>query len=155
MKDSVREAVVTCFQTILKDEPWQDFGFRRRPKYGALIQRFRPAWKVALEKKIMKEMLSVLTAAYVTSGAASMDDVEEIVDAYTATPDLVVALGYPSKDEARCHLQESIERYLRTPPADWSAVLLSRIDPNSLPDEPVAARLFLGCAQFGMTGTCQ
>lgn len=150
MKDAVRKVVGACCHTVLMDEPWQDLGFPKRPKYGAFIQRFRPTWKVALEKKTLQEMLAVLTAAHILGGAVPDSDIPDVVEAYTATSDLIDALGYPSRDEARRQVRESIEKYIETPSDQWSAVLCSRIDPNSLPDRAAGARLLLGCAQFGL-----
>lgn len=150
MRDSVRRVVAQCCRTVLANEPWQDIGFPKRPRRGAFFQRFRPTWKVTLEKKVFQEMLAVFTAAHVAGGAVQGSDISEVVEAYTATPELVRALGFESRDHARRHLSESIETYVRTPSRQWSAVLCSRIDPNSVPDRAVGARLLLGCAQFGL-----
>ena len=47
MKDEVRDGVMRCFEAVLTDEAWQNFGFPKRPTYGFLIQKLRPRWKVA------------------------------------------------------------------------------------------------------------
>jgi hypothetical protein len=68
MQDSDNTVAATCLGMLLTDEPWQDFGFSKRPKHGAYSQRFRSTWKVELERRILQEMLAVFTAAYVVSG---------------------------------------------------------------------------------------
>ena len=149
MREAVRGVVATCFQTVLMDEPWQDFGFPKRPKYGSLIQKLRPTWKVELEKKILKEIVIVLTAAHVVARVVFPDDIEQVVNAYTSTPDVVRSLGYASRNEALVHLRDSIEEYVRSSFDKWPDMLFTRIDPNSLPDQKTAARVLLGCVRFG------
>ena len=151
VKEAIDGLVSTCLQTVLRDEPWRDFGFPKRPKYGALIQKFRSSWKVDLEKTILKEMIIVMTTAYVVAQVVSQDDIENVVDAYTSSPDLICSLGYASRNEARVHLRNSIEDYAKSSPNQWCGMLFTRIDPNSLPDQKIAARLVLGCTQFGIT----
>ncbi len=150
MREVVRGVVATCFQTVLRDEPWQDFGFRKRPTYGTLIQKLRPTWKIELEKRILKEMVIVLTAAHVVAGVLPRDDIEHVVNAYTSTPDLARSLGYSSRNEALVHLRESIGEYVLSSPDEWSVMLFTRMDPNSLPNKKTAARVVVGCAKFGM-----
>jgi len=41
--DSIKVAEY-CLYTITQDEPWQDFGFPKRPKHGTLIQKRRAKW---------------------------------------------------------------------------------------------------------------
>ncbi|NLJ59986.1 MAG: hypothetical protein GX338_03455 [Firmicutes bacterium] len=148
MKDSIRQVAAECLQTILLDEPWQDFGFRRRPRYGARIQKLRSAWKVALEETLLQQMLSMLLAAYFMAGAIESHDLQQIIDSYTCTNTLWSALGYRSQDEARRDLRRSTNKYVDTPENGWSNVLLSRIDLDSVPKSSTAARLFMGCALF-------
>ena len=52
------------------------------------------------------------------------------------------------QDEAERRLNEAIEKYVNEPDR-WPALLAQRIDPNSIPDRALAARLVVGCAQFG------
>jgi|GEM_PF-5264440 len=74
MTDSDK-AVATCLDTILRDEPWRDFGFPRRPKYGAWLQRFRSKWRVKLEQTVLQQMFCALIAGYVVSGKASEESI--------------------------------------------------------------------------------
>lgn len=150
MKESIRGVVATCCHTILMDEPWQDLGFPKRPRYGSFFQRFRPEWKVAIEKRVVQEMLAAVTAVHIVGGAVSKSDVHDIVDAYTSLPEVVAALGYGSAEEAGQRLHDAIEKYIVEPTDRWPALLTLRIDPNSLPERAVAARLLVGCVQFGM-----
>jgi hypothetical protein len=148
MKDSIRGVVATSCHTILTDEPWQDLGFPKRPRHGLLFQRFRPAWRVAVEKRVVQEMLAAVTAVHVAGGVVSSGDVSDIVGAYMSLPEVVAALGYASADEGRRRLNEAIAKYIAEPDR-WPTLLALRIDPNSLPDRALAARLLVGCAQFG------
>jgi hypothetical protein len=149
MTDAIQELVVTCFSMVMSDEPWQDLGFSKRPRYGAFFQRFRSGWKVQLEKKALQEMLATFTAAHVLAGVVASDDIPKIVATYTVRPDVVRSLGYSSKEEGVGHLNTSIAKYLAAPPDEWSVLLTNRLDPRSVPDKKASARLFVGCAQFG------
>lgn len=151
MQESVRRVIGTCLQTILLDEPWQDFGFRKRPRYGAIIQKLRPSWRVALEKAVLTQMLSAITAAHIVAGVVGQEDMEEIITFYTATPELVRAFGYQSRVEARRHLEKSVEQYVETPVEQWSSVLASRIGLKAIPDSSTATRVLAGCVRFSMT----
>ena len=68
MSDAVNKVGAYCLAAALMDEPWQDLGFRRRPKHGRFIQRFRPSWKVALEKRVLQQIIAVFTAVHVKRG---------------------------------------------------------------------------------------
>jgi hypothetical protein len=136
------------------DEPWQDFGYAKRPKYGAVIQKLRPKWKVELEKTILKEMVIMLTAAHVVARVVDPNNLEHLASAYAGTkdfPDMCRHLGYTSRDEASIHLRESITEYVNSPLDKWSGILFTRIDPNSLPDKKIAARLVAGFVKFSLT----
>lgn len=149
--DSAAEAVATCLHTVLKDEPWQDFGFPKRPQYGAWFQRFRAKWRVDLEKTVLQQMLSVLTAAYVIAGKVPKESIDISVATYTSNIDVATALGFSSQAEGASRLKEAIEEYASSPPEQWPQILHTHIRPDLLPDKKLAARLFLGCAQFGLS----
>jgi len=140
--------VVTCFSMILKDEPWQDFGFSKRPKYGAYVRRFRRRWKVDLEKRVLQEMLAVFTAAYVVANRITFDSIPNVIAAYVEKAEILNALGYASRDEGIQHLTQSIARYRNLPLRDWATPILERINPTSIPDKKLAARLLVGCIRF-------
>lgn len=149
MDSAVTEALATCLHTVLKDEPWQDFGFPKRPRYGAWVQRFRAKWRVDLEKTVLQQMLSALTAAYVISGKVPKESIDTSVSVYTSNVDVATALGFTSQAEGASRLKEAIEEYVLSPPEQWPQILHTHIRPDLLPDKQFAARLFLGCAQFG------
>ncbi len=149
MEQPISHVIATCLQTVLRDEIWLDFGFTKRPKYGTLIQMIRPRWRVEIEKVVLKEMVIVLTAAHVIAGVISSKDIEQIADAYTTTSDVVRSLGYASRNEALIHLRNSIEEYSKLPPDQWPNTLVNHINPSNIPNEKIAARIMLGCAQFG------
>lgn len=148
MREPVRRVIATCLQTVLLDEPWQDFGFRKRPRYAAIIGKLRPSWRVALEKAVLTQMLSATTAAHIVAGVVGPEDIEEIITFYTATPELVHAMGYRTRDEARRHLAESVEQYAETPVEQWPSIFASRIGLSAIPDSSTGARVLVGCVRF-------
>lgn len=151
MKDSDNTVVATCLGMLLTDEPWQDFGFSKRPKYGAYFQRFRPKWKVDLEQRIVQEMLAVFTAAYVVAGRVPSGNTPNIISAYLEKTDVVKALGYVSRDEGVQRLTQSIAKYQVLPIREWHTLILERVNPTSIPDKKFSARLLLGCIHFVRT----
>lgn len=149
MDSAGREALTTCLATVLKDEPWQDFGFPKRPQYGAWFQRFRAKWRVELEKTVLQQMLSALTAAYIVSGKLPKDFSVNAASVYTANASITTAFGFSSQAEGVLRLKSAIDEYVSSPPDQWSQILYARIRPDTLPDKELGAKLFLGCAQFG------
>jgi hypothetical protein len=145
------QALSTCLRMVLDDEPWQDFGFSKRPRYGAWLQRFRAKWRVELEKTVLQQMLSALTAAYIVSGKVPKDFAEAAASAYTSSPDIATALGFSSHADDAIQLKEAINKYISSAPDEWPQILNAYIRPHSLPDKQLGARLFLGCAQFGIS----
>jgi hypothetical protein len=146
--DAISNVVLTCLEILLSDEAWRDIGFTRRPRIGALFQRFRPAWKVNLENRVAQTMLAALTAAHATAGKFSYDNVPEVIAAYTGRPDMAAQLGYASPDEGVRHLSQSVAEYLRTPVGDWHILIARQIAPNIIPDKKLSARILFGCVRF-------
>jgi hypothetical protein len=132
----------------LADEPWQDLGFKRRPRYGALVNRLRPHWKVALEEKILQEMLSTFSAAYIVTKASGRDLQRELINTYLATPELVAAFGYESRIAGESALNASIDEFTSVAPNGWHQVLFQHFRVLAIPDRRVWARLTVGCIQF-------
>jgi hypothetical protein len=150
MDSAVTEAVTDCLHTVQLDEPWQDFGFPKRPRYGVWFQRFRPKWRLDLEKTVLQQMLSVLTAAYVIAGKLPKESIDISVAAYLANVDVsVYSLGFSSQADGASRLKEAIEEYASSLPERWPEILCTHIRPDLLPDKKLAARLFLGCTKFG------
>jgi hypothetical protein len=149
------EVASGVLQVVLRDEAWQDLGFAGRPRYGSFIQRFRPEWRVRLEKSILKQMIAVLAAAHVSAGVLRQQQLPEmvrlLVDGPGGTPALWPALGYTSRAEADQDLTASTNSYARGNPSNWGAELNERLDPSSVPNAKLAGRLFLGIARFSLT----
>lgn len=155
MSMTPEHVAAAVLQVALRDEAWQDLGFAGRPKHGSFFQRFRPEWRVCLEKSVLKQMVAVLTAAHVAARVVREQQVPDVVrllvDGPGGMPPLWPALGYTSRAEAMQDLLLSINAYARCPPANWGAELNDRLDPASVPDETLAGRLFLGVARFSLT----
>ena len=148
ISDAVSDVVATCLGSVLSNEAWQDIGFANRPRHGAFFQRFRPRWKIDLEKRVTQEMLATFTAAHAIAGRVSSDDIPSVIAAYTARGDVVVALGYSSRPEGVRHLTETITQYCRTPIRDWHTLFMKRIAPDTIPEKKLSARLLIGCIRF-------
>lgn len=152
MIDTIRNVVVACMAYLLLDEPWQLFGFKRIPKHGALIQRFRSKWRVRLEHAIGQEILIIVTAAHVVAGVVDRNDVDEIVGIYVEGPDgkkdLWKALGYGSANEATGHLRYSICTYIDAEIQEWLQLTPTRIGTLSISDSTLAAKLSVGAIRL-------
>jgi hypothetical protein len=148
MKNSENTVATTCLGMLVTDEPWQDFGFPKRPRYGAYFQRFRPRWKVDLENRIIQEMLAVFTAAYVVADRIAYENVPHVLSIYFEKAEVVKALGYESRDEGAQHLINSITKYKNLPLREWHTAIWGRINSIPIPDKKLSARLLVGCIQF-------
>ena len=62
--EMARNVAITCIRIMLSDEPWQGFGFPRRPRVGLVFRRFRSGWKNDLENRLMQEMFATIVAAH-------------------------------------------------------------------------------------------
>jgi hypothetical protein len=137
---------------ILRDEAWQDMGFKRRPKYGALLERFRPAWRVNLEDSVLREMLILFTVAHIAAGVVGKDQIEDLIRIYVAGPDgnsdLWKTFGYPSRTDAESHFRAAISKYLESGMQDWLQMLPSRLGTLEVPDRKLAGRLTVGAIEF-------
>ena len=153
--DSITAAAHFALSTVLRDEPWHDLGFPGRPRHGEIIQRFRPQWRVHLEKTALKQMIAVFTAAHVQAGALDPDDLASVVDILVDGPngsqDLWRSYGYTSRAEAESGLTQAIDSYVATDPQEWPTLLNAALDVSSVPDEKLGANLFVGIVQFAQT----
>jgi hypothetical protein len=153
--DSITRAAHFALSTVLRDEPWQDLGFTKRPQYGAIVQRFRPLWRVRLEKTALKQMIEIFTAAHVHAGSLDEVDVpnvvEIILDGPNGTQELWRSYGYTSRTEAKDHFTRAIEDYVESESQGWASILGSALDVSSVPNEILAANLFVGVVRFAQT----
>ena len=149
MERSASEAVAACIAAVMKNEPWQNCGFEKRPQQNIWAQGVRPKWQVELEQKLLEQMLSAVTAAYVVSRKVPESFVDTAVKAYSANSDIAPVLGFSS--ELTIRLKQTIGEYVSAPPENWPQLLSSRVKAVELPDKKMTARLSLGCTQFGTT----
>jgi hypothetical protein len=150
MDSTISEASAACLSAVFRDEPWQDFGFPKRPQEGAWAGSFRPQWRVDLERKVLQQMLSALTAAHVLAGKIPRDSIGACVTAYTSKADVAMAFGFASQAEGVERLKEVVEEYVSSPPEQWSRILRTHIRPELSPDKKFASKLSLGCMKFGI-----
>ncbi len=155
MSEAIPEVAGTCLGMLLRDEPWQDIGFRRRPKYGALIQRLRPQWRVRLEKSVAKEMLILFTSAYILAEVVGREHLDDLIRIYVRGPDGTgdpwMTLGYESREQAETHLRDSIRTYLDAGVQEWLHLLPTRLGSLTVPDRSLAGRLTVGAITFAQT----
>jgi hypothetical protein len=153
--DSITSVAHFALSTVLRDEPWHDLGFSGRPRHGQIVQRFRPQWRVHLEKTALKQMIAVFTAAHVHAGALDPDDLSGVVDILVDGPngsqDLWRTYGYTSRAEAESSLTQAIDSYVASDPQGWPTLLNAALDVSSIPDERLAANLFVGTVRFAQT----
>jgi len=149
MDPAVTQVSTTCLNTVLKDEPWRTFGFPRRPRNRAWIQRFRAGWRVELEREVLQQMLSVVTAAYVVAGKIPRGSIGLCATAYTSNADFAIAFGFSSQAEGSARMNKAIEKYVSSPPEQWPHILRANIRPELSRDKKFASRLSFGCVKFG------
>jgi hypothetical protein len=148
LTDSPKVVAAACLSMILENEPWQDFGFSKRPKYGAFFARFRSKWKIDLENRILQEMLAVFTVAYVVADRLTIDDIPNVISVYLQNTDIVKALVYASREDGVEHLTRSIINYRELPLREWQGPMWERIGSIPMLDRKRSARLLLGCIRF-------
>lgn len=150
--DSPTRAAHFALSTVLRDEPWRDLGFHGRPRYGAIVQRFRPQWRVHLEKTALKQMLALFVAAHVHAGVLELDDlvhvVSILVDGQNGSQELWKSYGCTSRREAERSLADAIGSYVAVDPQGWPSLLNAALDVSRVPDDKLGARLFVGSLRF-------
>jgi hypothetical protein len=143
------EVARQCLFLMLDDGPWRDLGFAGRPRYGLLLQAFRPRWRRQLDDLLKREILASLSAAHLAAGITDLDDQAELVSLFAADPMLFEPLGYVSRGEAIADLTCIIDTYLAIPVSQWPALLRIRVQTLNLPDKRLAAKLETGGMRFG------
>ena len=153
MTSAVQNAAQEVLRTVLGDEAWQDMGFAKRPQYGAVVQRLRTQWKVRLEKSVIQEMVSILTAAHLIAKTITPPELEQLLNVFVDGTDtsgpLWEALGYGSRKEAEAHLKASINDYATTSISEWPRLLCSRLNVAEIPDGALRGKLIVGSVRFG------
>jgi hypothetical protein len=139
-------AAFSAIRFAQRDDAWQVFGWPKYPKYGLLFNLFRPAWKVALEDRVFKELL-VVSVALDTPAAAT---VSPAVRMLAENEPLTNCLGYSSSREAYNDLARCTRRYTEAPPEKWGQLFLEQIEVEKVVerDKRTAANLMAGSARF-------
>jgi hypothetical protein len=146
MTNTIKSVAAACLGAVLKDEPWIDFGFTKRPRSGAFFQKLRSPWKRDLENTIAQQILATFTAAYVIAGHISSKDIPQVIEAYAKVG--LTPLGYRSNDEGVTHLTKMIAQYHNTPFRNWSDLIAKQIGPMSIPDKKLRAAVTVGCIRY-------
>ena len=150
MAIDIVQITATILNFPLTNEPWLDIGYGKRPRVGALFQRFRPTWRVALENSLLREMIGIVTAAYMLADVIDeRDDFQDVINIYTSTR-LFPAFGFSSGEDALAYFRESIREYCETEPSNWPSVLARRVGITHIPDQELSAKLMVGSVRFAM-----
>ena len=159
MTDNVLRSAAGILGTVLKNEPWLDIGYGKRPKYGTFFRNFRPKWRVDLEDSLLKEMTSIFTAAYVLAGVLEEEDLDQVINVYvdgpTDGPGITSGpfrtFGFLSRKDALTYFDEAIREYIEPGPSNWSGILTRRIGITRIPDQKLSAKLMGGSIRFTQT----
>ena len=57
-------------------------------------------------------------------------------------------LEYTTRNEAEAHLNNSINKYADTDLSDWATLFVESIQPMSIPDKELSAKVTVGCIHF-------
>lgn len=144
----VAQIANNCFRLASSDGAWQAIGFNRRPRHGLIWRLTTPAWKIALEGRIHREFLLVISAAHLVAFDSKSEILHQLVNFYWGDDGgrFGRLFNFPSK--ASCG--RAIDDYAKTPFASWSNLLLDHLEVLAVPDAKLRARLLLGCVEFAM-----
>jgi hypothetical protein len=155
---AIGESQATANRSMLLDEIWQDFGYRKRPKYGAIVQKWRRQWKVELEKAILREIFVSTIALFVLAKKIKLADVpsviefvDEVMDRDLANEFYFSPLGYTSRDEAVADAVNMAEEYCREDSKRWASIWIRRLAVGKIPNDKVKARILAGCVKHAVT----
>lgn len=106
MKEDAQKALKRCVSLAFSDDLWRFWGFPKRPKYGSFVNKFRPKWRVELERKLFAEIIISNAAAYVVGGVLDSDGLDEFVRFFTADARLCNCIGRNSSTHLRNDILE-------------------------------------------------
>ena len=155
MSDNVfRTTAATILRMSIEDEPWVDVGYGKRPKHGSFFhQHFRPKWRRDLEDSLLREIVSMFTAAYLLAGVVRQTDLDMVIELYVDgnTGNLFRTFGLLSRTDALSYFSDAIREYHAAGPSEWASILARRIGVTHLPDRGLSARLLVGSVRFAMS----
>lgn len=144
----IAQIAVNCINTAISHTAWRDIGFARRPIVGSWFQRFRKPWKVALEKRAFREMLSLYSAAHVQAWDIPDSSIHQIAGIYNGSSDASQSMGFSSQQEGVVALSDRIAAYSKSAPGDWDKLLFEALKTMEVPDHKLRAKIMIGIVQF-------
>ncbi len=151
----VNAAVHFALSTALRDEPWEDLGFGKRPHSGRVLQRARPQWRQHLEDIALRELVALFTAAHVHAQAIKPTQIPAAVDLIlygeNGPLQLWQSFGFTSRNKGFLGLVESIEAYASMSPDSWSIRLVEALDASNIPDTRLRKEILAGAARVAQT----
>lgn len=152
---AIDSAVRFALSTALRDEPWQDLGFGKRPSAGRFLQRFKPQWRVHLEDTALREMVSLFTAAHVHARVLDPLLIPAAVDillyGQNGSLQLWRTFGFTSRNEGFLGLVAAVQSYALNPPDSWSSRMVEALDAFNIPDARLRARILVGAERVART----
>jgi len=146
MEDLVAQIADNCFRLVMADGSWEAIGFGRRPRRGLIWRFTTPAWKVALEDRVHRELLVIFSAAHVGAFGSTRDELLRSLVKFYWGVDGRFGQIFPSAEAC----QKAINEYLGAPCAEWHKLLCDHLEVFTVPDKKLSARLLVGCVQFAM-----
>jgi len=151
----IEAAVHFAISTALRDEPWEDLGFGKRPRSGRFFQRFKPQWRVYLEDAALRELVSLFTAAHVHAQVLDPRLIPAAVDLIlygeNGSLQLWRTFGFTSRADGFHGLVAAIQAYATIPPGNWSVRLVEALDASSIPDTRLRANILIGAVRVAQT----
>jgi hypothetical protein len=132
----------------MSDDIWRSFGYTKLPKYGSIINKFRPKWKTELEKGLLRELLFSQIALHLILESASTLDLDYVLKKFLIHDTIAEGLGYKSIESAYENMIPSISKYTDTSVDEWSSLILSQLEIEAIPDRIVAAKLLGGATRY-------
>lgn len=135
-----RRAAGWCLEWMLSDPPWQEMGFKARPRYGVLMRLFKSRDRLRFENSLKQEILATITAACAKAGFVMQDDIPEMIALYAAHPMIFRPLGFASGAEAYRVLDSIVANYAELPISSWPLLIDTRI-PRAVCGTGLVARI--------------
>src|SRR5215813_2235300 len=82
MKDLACTIADNCFRLAMADTSWRAIGFGPRPRRGLIWRFTTPAWKIALEQRIHRELLFAISAEHLVACDSGSELLRHLVDFY-------------------------------------------------------------------------
>lgn len=143
--------VASSLDFALKDSNWKKFGFKGRPTYGEVFNKFRKDWKVELEDKLFLEFVILYASTSLLIDISDKRDrselskyVTEKITGVGSDIDMWKTFGFQKEIDCVNHIYFGIQEYFENELNDWHKIFSANINFDKIPDEKVKAKILLG-----------